>query len=518
MINARLSFPAVGLKNNSEKLAVLVIWILIAYAIVRSLFAAASKPFWYDEVSTIILARQPTVAAIWRALAHAADGQPPSFYILERAAGALVHNPHIAFRLPSIFSFASALLCVFLFVRQRSGGVYALFCAVILLVTVLYDPYAIEARPYSLLVACIAIALLCYQRAPKAGWLVLMGFSLAAAEALHYYAVFALVPFGLAEMALFLETRRLRPCVWVAFACGLVPLAVDWPLLLAAKRSFGPHIWDPPTLRHIGSTYGWLFHISQYDWRLALAAAAVLALLGAPVALAFRKVRTARVAETLFYEHVLVWALFGLPFVAYAITKLTRGALEPRYVLPAALAVPLGAGYIVPRLNRRIALLLAILLFSLLAVQEARFWASQRGHLGKIVSPAVFAGRLVNLAGHPDLPVVVSDGLDYLPFVYYAPPELARRLVDVVDPPYAVTYIGMDSIDESLIGLRYCYPLRVYNFRVFASEHPSFLLYSSGSVNDWWPHRLSRDGYSLEVVAAEQGRKIYLVTQNGNSP
>ena len=277
--NAGPSFSATGEKNNTEKLAALGIWILIAYAIVRSLFAAASKPFWYDEVSTIILARQRTISAIWRALAHAADGQPPSFYIVERAAVALVQNPHIAFRLPSIFGFACALLCIFRFVRQRSGGVYALFCAAILLVTVLYDPYAIEARPYSLLVACVAIALLCYQRAPEAGWLVLMGISLAAAEALHYYAVFALVPFGLAEIAVFLKTRRLRPGVWLALACELVPLAVDWPLLLAAKRSFGPHIWDPPTLRHIGSIYGWLFHISQYDWRLALAAAAILALL-----------------------------------------------------------------------------------------------------------------------------------------------------------------------------------------------------------------------------------------------
>ena len=236
------------------------------------------------------------------------------------------------------------------------------------------------------------------------------------------------------------------------------------------------------------------------------------------MALAFRKVRTARMAETFFHEHVLVWALFGLPFVAYAITKLARGALEPRYVLPVALAVPLGAGYIVPRLNRKIKPALAILLFSILAVQETQFWAAQRGHLGKVVSPAVFAGRLVDLAAHPDLPVVVSDGLDYLPFVYYAPPELARRFVDVVDPPYAVAYIHMDSIDKSLIGLRYCYPLRVYDFHVFASEHASFLLYSSGSINDWWPRRLASDGYSLEVVASEEGRKVYLVTQKRNSP
>ena len=119
MIDAGPSLSAAGQKNNTEKLAVLGIWILIAYAIVRSLFAAASKPFWYDEVCTLIVARQPSVSAIWRALAQPADGQPPPFYLVERAAAALLHNPQIAFRLPSICGFACTLVCVFI-LRQAS--------------------------------------------------------------------------------------------------------------------------------------------------------------------------------------------------------------------------------------------------------------------------------------------------------------------------------------------------------------------------------------------------------------
>ena len=191
MIDAGPSLSAAGQKNNTEKLAVLGIWISIAYAIVRSLFGAASKPFWSDEVCTLIVARQPSVSAIWKALAQPADGQPPPFYLVERAAAALLHNPQIAFRLPSICGFACTLVFVFIFVRRRSARrILGSFARLILLITVALHPYAIEARPYSLLVACIALALLCYQRAPETGWMILMGFSFAAAEALHYYADF----------------------------------------------------------------------------------------------------------------------------------------------------------------------------------------------------------------------------------------------------------------------------------------------------------------------------------------
>ena len=387
-----------------------------------------------------------------------------------------------------------------------------------LLITVLYDPYAIEARPYSLLVACIAIALLCYQRAPETGWMILMGFSFAAAEALHYYAVFALVPFGLAEIALSLKARRLRLGVWLALACGLLPLAVFWPLLLAQKRYYGAHFWAAPTLRHTGSTYGWLFHISSYHWNLAIAVVVVLFLLGAPTAQAIRHLRAALMADRYFHEHVLVWALLGLPFVGYAATKLAHGGLDHKYVLESVLAVPLGAGYILPRLNRKIMPLLAILLLSILGVQEAKFWLSQRGHFGKVVSPAASVERMVSSAGHPNLPVVISDGDDYLPFVYYASPEFEKRLVDVVDPPEAIAYIGNDTVERSLLRLRLYYPLQVYEVRPFASSHANFLLYSNGSANDWWPRRLANDGCSLEVLAAEGGRKVYLVTRKGSSP
>jgi 4-amino-4-deoxy-L-arabinose transferase-like glycosyltransferase len=497
-----------------EKLGFCGLWILIAYSVVRNLFAAAATRFWCDEVWTAIMARQFSASQIWHALSLAVDGQPPPFYFVERVAVGLMPNIQVALRLPSIFAFAGTLLCVFIFVRMRSGALIALVCAAILLLTVLFDPYATDGRPYSMVVACIAFALVCYQRAPDTRWVILMGLSLMAAEALHYYALFAFVPFGIAEIAQTLKIHRVRPGIWLALACALLPLAIFWPLLRALKQTYGVHLWAQSNLRHVGSTYGWFFHILWFYVNGALAAAVVFLLLSALLVLALPRSRRAWMAEPFFHEHVLTVTLLALPFVAYAATKLAYSGMDHRYVLPAALAIPLGAGFVLPRLSRSATLLSAILILLLLIAQETRFWPSRRNQMTQFVPPVDSIERMVNVADLAELPVVVSDGVDYSPIVYYASSELAERFVFLVDPSVATAYIETDSIDIGLLAESSLYPaFQVYQFRDFATEHPSFLLYSNGSHYDWWPRRLRDDGYTLQVVAAEGGGKIYLVSR-----
>jgi hypothetical protein len=62
-------------------------------------------------------------------------------------------------------------------------------------------------------------------------------------------------------------------------------------------------------------------------------------------------------------------------------------------------------------------------------------------------------------------------------------------------------------------------PFQVVDFRSFAEAHHAFLLYSdnlyavqgTSVFYDWWIPRLVRDGYSLQLVAAEGNAKMYLV-------
>ncbi len=84
----------------------------------------------------------------------------------------------------------------------------AVLCAALLLMTSVFQTYSVEARPYSMLVACFAFALVCYRRLPSAAWTLLLAMTLALAESFHYFAVVAMVPFGLAEATVFLKTRK----------------------------------------------------------------------------------------------------------------------------------------------------------------------------------------------------------------------------------------------------------------------------------------------------------------------
>jgi len=217
-------------------------------------------------------------------------------------------------------------------------------------------------------------------------------------------------------------------------------------------------------------------------------------------------------ADTPFHELVLVLGFVALPFIGFAATKIGHGIMVNRYVLPALLGMAMACGYLLQWSGRKSLAVFAVFVLSVVAFQERPFWVTHRGHLTAIQSPAEDLERILNgLPGYRDLPVVMSDGTDYLAIAHYALPGQARRYVSVVDPAAALTYQGSDILDKSLLVLRSYWPLQVHDFPTFAAEHRRFLLYSRGGMFDWWPARLAREGYALRAVVAEPGVKIYLV-------
>jgi hypothetical protein len=489
-------------------------WLLaavIAYAVVRDLFQAATRPFWYDELCTWIIVKQGSVSAVWRALSHAVDSQPPPYYLIERLASLLTNNEHISFRIPSILGFSCVTFCLYSFVRKKSGGAVALACAMIPLFTVLFDPYSVEARPYCLMVACISIALVCYQHAPSIRWMILMGATFAVGESFHYYSVISVIPFVVTETVFALSARRIRWSVWLAFSCVLPPLIFFWPLLSGFKNYYGAHIWGLPTLETAEGSYGWYFN-KPPTWGLILLVVVLIAVIG--TLLVRRQKESARPSTDFPYEPVLIIGFLSLPLIGFLIAKSAHGIMTPRYVIPTVIGFSLAAGYVLPRTKRNSVALLAILiLFSAFAVQEKRFWSSHNPHF---ISPAESVQALVTSAGYPDLPVVVSVSHDYLQLAHYASPEWKDRFVSVVDPPEAVLYTGSDLDDKNLQTMRNFAPLHVYDFDKFAADHASFLLYSSnaGLGADWWGVKLFRNGYSFKMLAqTDFYHRVFLVTK-----
>src|SRR5262249_25225571 len=128
----------------------------------------------------------------------------------------------------------------------------------------LYLIFAGQARPYSLVAAGVAFAMVCYQRAPKPLWTVLLFLSLALAVSLHYYAIFALGAFVTGEAMYLWAMRKARIGVWLAIFAGGLPFFLCWPLLRAQKQIFAQHFWAQPTLSGALLSYSSFFLLPAF--------------------------------------------------------------------------------------------------------------------------------------------------------------------------------------------------------------------------------------------------------------
>lgn len=496
-------------KWRADRWATIGISVVIFYTFARNVFVAAVRPFWFDELNTVIVAGQPTLGKLWYALRHAEDSAPLLYVAVEHVCAIFIPKAEIAYRLPSILGFACILWCLFVFIRTRSGPGIAFVCSVLPLFTQLYWRYSVEARSYEAVVACIAIALVCYQRVERKRWAIGFAASLLAAEAFHYYAFFMFAAFFAAEFVYAVQNRAVRRRVWLALFLGFLPLVAAYPLLRQMKQFYGAHFWGQPTWAVVWNMYG------RTPYHVSLIAMAVLAIVSAiTILVPVRRSPNSGPELSVANEHVAAIVLIGVPVLEYVGITLAHGALTMRYALALILGVSIGVSYALRFLGRWAVLPAAVAVLVLMVGQEVFQWKDRLPHPGQFMSPASSFEKLADAAGHTDLPIVISDGEAYLPIAYYASPQWRGRIAAVVDPTNAVTYAGNDSVDRQLSALRRCFALQVYDFPAFASQHRSFLLYSDGGDFDWWPRRLAAEKYVLQPLNADQTGKMFFVGRN----
>jgi hypothetical protein len=503
------------LQRPPKKLIYGLMGLLLVYVILRSVAAAAGKSFWYDELVTLTVGSQGSLSGILTALRRPLDTQPPLFYVIEHFASRFTRNQEIAWRLPSILAFPCTLACVFLYVKRNNGEIIGFLCAIFFLTTSAFQLYAVEARPYSMLVACIAFALVCYQRAPSSLWTVLLAASLAMAESVHYLAVLSMVPFGLAETVHYWNTRKFRWPVWMALVVGTGPLLVFWNLLVTDKAYYGAHYWNRFAFSFIPWAYGDFFQTNR-EFGAGLAAVALAGSLG--VALGGRFANQAQLEEKSGdpAEATLLFGLVALPFIAYLVTSVMHSGLTPRYILSTVLGIALAFGYVLSRARAGGVILFTIFTLSAVGVSELHFWKSVRADLNQVRTSGKSTAAFINGAGHPELRVVVPDGQTLLWLAHYAFPTSVDRFAYLLPDSPPETWA--DSTDKLLQVIQPDVPLRVSKFSEFTSSNSSFLLFveEKGHGGDWVLLQLSREGWSMETVATDEWRRIYLVNRKGS--
>jgi Dolichyl-phosphate-mannose-protein mannosyltransferase len=503
--------------GNQTRLIYILMAILVLYAVGRSVIAAEGKGLWYDEILTLTVSSLKSPQSMMIPLRRAIDSQPPLFYMIEHFASGLVRNQEIALRLPSIVAFPCTMVCVFVSVKRRSGEVLGLVCAASLLMTDVFQYYAQEARAYSMLVACIAFALVCYQRVPAVRWTVLLALSLVLAESLHHMAVLAMVPFGLAELAFSLRTRKIRWLVWVALVIGALPLTAFWKLLTSVKAYYGSHFYAYSPFTTIPGMYGGFLTTDSKIGAGIVAVALVGILAGASFRIPEGSSDNGKQGQNTA-ERILLFGLTALPFIGYwLIQSVAHSGLMPRYVLAAVVGIVVSFGYILFEAKLRAILLFAVFVFAAVGVHELHFWRFYRSNIEVVRTHGTMTERVLWNADHGDVPIVVPDGMVLLPLIHYVSPSVSSRFVYIPQEHSADEKNWSDTVDKIFQGLKDYVPMQITNYSPFTSKYHTFLVYieEKDPVESWLTVRLRQEGWSVHTVASDGYRKVYLVGATG---
>jgi hypothetical protein len=459
---------------------------------------AAAKPFWHDEIFTILLSQLPSLADVWSAMHDGVDLAPPLNMLLTRAVHAAAGAGPIATRLVPIVSFLALLLLLFAFVRRRSNATAALTAALFPIVTAAYR-HSYEARAYSLMMALFALALFAWGEAAagrsRRRNLALLSAALAAGMWNHYYAALAYFPIAAGEAVRTWRSRRFDGGVIAATAAS-VAAALPMLALAAAAAAQRATFWSPASLDQLVDTYYFLLE-PLFVRRFVV----VLLILLVVVGLSFLKKsgKLAQPHQVAPHEIAAIIAAVLLPAAGVLLGVIVTGVFVPRYALPGLVGISLAAAFAIPRSTRAELVLPLVLLY---CTAELLLPVTRPGD--------PFAARpvLADALKSPG-PTAITGGLTYLQLWYYAPPELKPRLVYVADPSSARRLTRSDTIDLGLLALSRWTTVGAVPFDVFTAQHRVFRVYAYGS--GWLLDRLRESGAELEERGAEASAQLFVV-------
>lgn len=484
-----------------------------------SVFALSSrKLLWNDELYTYYVARLPAWRDVWHALLAGGEQTPPLFYAITRGSIALFGLNPTALRLPEMIAFWAMGACIAVFVSRRSSPLFGVAAGVLPLVSGTFY-YATEARPYALVLAFAALALVAWQSLAmgrrRAVWWPVLVVALAAVVSCHYYGVFVVAALAAAEIVRTRVTRRLDALVWLAFVLAAVPLVPQAPLLRTGA-AYASTFWSPPQWVDIPDFY--YFLVSTMAVPLAAAAVCVgLYALLAP------SERTADTPPPPVYETAALVALMAIPLATVLAAKVATGAFTNRYAMSAivglAAMLPLGARR-AARDTTATALILVVCCGAWFSFEQLRdvFEQTQAP-----ITAASVSGSIDAIRSAPDaqLPVAVADPHTFTVLYHYAPPDVRQRLVYLADPARALRRLRSNSVERGmldLVGPWFGMPVRPY--ASFIDSHETFLVYGNfGALAflNWLMPELQAEGFTRQLIAIDSDRVLLLVSHSRSS-
>jgi len=219
-----------------------------------SLYFAGHTVLWMDEVLSVWASRQPSAKAVYSAIAHGSEFAPPVFPLLLHFLAKGLGGGYRVLRIPEITSVFVTGFCAFILIRRYFGLALGALGFCLLLEGLL--PYVLNIRPYDLVTACFAVALVFWNdlEQKKSWWrYVAIVLFLALGISLHFYAVLLVPCLGGIEIFYSLKRRTFRPGVWIALFFAGASIFAWLPLIstmshFVANDSGSPSYYAHPTI------------------------------------------------------------------------------------------------------------------------------------------------------------------------------------------------------------------------------------------------------------------------------
>lgn len=508
VVTGLLDRTAAALQQKAPIFLFLVTWALF----LTTAFRAAHRLFWYDELLTVKLCALPRLADLWAAVRTGIDLNPPLQYVAVRASQAVFGNNELGTRLPVVAGFSLMSLCLFLYLRRRISPSLAFAGMLLPWLTEAYR-FALDARPYGILLGCSAVALLCWSRAAETSRrpvaLIGLAFSLGLALLTHCYAAMLAIPFGAGELVRLRIRRRADWPMWAAFGVSALPVGL-YPLLLAAQS--GRALENSPfhvTLSTVPGAYQEL--LQPMLWPLIAAAVILIAAMGSDEPAVSARVSLPK------HELAALAGFAAIPVFAVAAGALTTGSFSLRYGSPGVIGIACLFAWATARLvpnPARTGAALALLFFGwFLGTFGLQWWEGVHGTTVRAAGPAAPVSQrprvdvpgkpMLSLASDNNLPVVIASGLAFLEVNHYAEAAFAGRTYYLTNQQAALRYTGSSWFDTSYPAMKRIFglPGNVEDADAFLAAHSAFLMHSNGYSVEWLMPELLSQGWHLRVLA-----------------
>jgi hypothetical protein len=434
----------------------------------------------------------------------------------------------LAQRLPALAGFLLMQVCLFFFVRNlegdRAGAVAAAFPAVTATLS-----YAVEGRPYGLMLGLYALALLCWQAAareptsenqdvghPSVGrrWaLVGLAAAIAATINAHYFGILLLVPVCAAEAWRTLARRRIDWPMGAAIAVGMAGFLTTRPFLKAAgefKKNYynggGVGLHDiTRAYRSIFVNYTQMPMSLQHIWMAALVVFATALLWGCWRA-------RLRIATA---EWVLVLALAALPFCGYLLARFVTHSIEVRYVLGAVVAISVMLAIAVGPWLKRDAIFnaaLVVLGLGIVGGGAVRIHAEQQKTSARLASLAMPAEVKAALDASADGRLYVQDMGAFEEGRYYeADPDVQARMTLVYSADEELRWNRHDTMALTAVHMQHFTGLPVVTYEALRAQPGEHIVVLFHTGWDWTDQAFAQDGAQVRPLGQAMGGDVAAV-------